>query len=154
MRGHGEAVVSNIREDEAEHVQIHAGVSQTGGGQRDRPRWIGKNRGGRNPEIDRGANHPGRGRKGECRCVGTAGGGGNFIPRGRIHRDVPCQVVGGDGDPLRIGSGSRGVIEAVRRKVGRQAGRIVHDHHTRSTRKAGYLITTATTSTSCVGCAR
>ena len=151
VRGHGEVAVSDIREDHTKHIQIHAGVGQTGSGEGQRSRRIGEDRGSGNSGEDRGANYAGAGREGESREVGTADGGRDLVAHGGEHRDVPIQVVGSDGDPFCIRRSSCGVIEAVGWKVGRDPRRIVHHHHTRSTHTASTLITCATTTTARVG---
>ena len=75
MGRHGEVVVSDICEDHTKHIQIHAGIGQTGGGEGQRSRRVGRQRGRGNPCVDRGADDTGTGREGESRGVRTADGG-------------------------------------------------------------------------------
>ena len=151
VRRHGEVAVSDIREDHTKHIQIHAGVGQTGSGEGQRSRRIGEDRGSGNSGEDRGANYAGAGREGQRRCVRPSGGGRNLIPRRSKDSNVTQKIVRSDINGLRIRSCSGQMIESVRRQSGRDARRIVHHHHARSTPPARTLITCTATTPARVG---
>ena len=151
VRRHGEVAVSDIREDHTKHIQIDTGIGQTGSGEGQRSRRIGEDRGSGNSDMERGTDHAGAGREGQRRCVRPSGGGRDLISRRSKYSNVTQKIIRSDINGLRIRSCSSQMIESVRRQSGRDAGRIVHHHNTRSTPPARTLISGAATPTARVG---